>query len=144
MQTTDVPFHADVRPLTGSVPGWVVTLSGEVDSSTSPILQAKAEELISTTNEGVLLLMDLSRVEFVDSSGLRVIVSLGNELESRGGRLELSGLSAAARRILELTGLIDRYRSDESAADAYAAGAAPAQDARGGAAGLGGDPADLR
>jgi len=112
MQITDVPFHADVRPLTGSVTGWVVTLSGEVDSSTAPLLQAKAEELITTTSDGVLLLMDLSRVEFVDSSGLRVIVSLGNELESRGGRLELTGLSAAARRILELTGLIDRYRSD--------------------------------
>ncbi len=118
MQITDVPFHADVRPLAGSVPGWVLTLSGEVDSSTSPVLQAKAEELISGSAGAVLLVMDLSRVEFVDSSGLRVIVSLGNELESRGGRLELSGLSAAARRILELTGLIDRYRTDDSSDDA--------------------------
>ncbi len=117
MQITDVPFHADVRPLAGSVPGWGLTLSGEVDSSTSPVLQAKAEELIAGSTGPVLLVMDLSRVEFVDSSGLRVIVSLGNEVESRGGRLELSGLSAAARRILELTGLIDRYRSDEAEAD---------------------------
>jgi anti-sigma B factor antagonist len=125
MQMT-VPFDVDVRPMAGGTTGWVITLSGEVDSSTSPRLMDTVLDLIASaapfgTHEGTafrgpLVVMDLSRVEFVDSSGLRVIVSVANELERLGGRLELDGLSAAARRILELTGLIDRYRSDPSAA----------------------------
>jgi anti-sigma B factor antagonist len=113
MQTTDVPFHVDVRPLTGEQKGWALTLSGEIDSSTAPRLQQQTDDLIAASTEPVVMMLDLSRVEFVDSSGLRVIVSLGNALEDRQGHLELTGLSAAARRILELTGLIDRYRSGD-------------------------------
>ena len=112
MHTTGVPLDVDVRSLTGSVTGWVLTISGEIDTSSAPTLHDKVSELLAGKDEdGMLLVMDLSRVEFVDSSGLRVIVAVANEMERRGGRLELDGLSAAARRILELTGLIDRYRS---------------------------------
>ena len=44
---------------------------------------------------------------FVDSSGLRALVRAQNRFGEQGGRLLLEGLSGAAERVLELTGLLE-------------------------------------
>ena len=49
-------------------------------------------------------------MEFIDSSGLRSIVLLRNRARIEGIDLCATGLSPAAERILELTGLIDELR----------------------------------
>jgi anti-sigma B factor antagonist len=54
--------------------------------------------------------LDASGIDFVDSSGLRVIINCGNKLSAAGGRLLIEGMSGAVQRTLEISGLIDRYR----------------------------------
>jgi anti-sigma B factor antagonist len=58
-----------------------------------------------------LIVLDASDVEFLDSSGLRVIVASGIRLSNAGGRLLIEGMSGAVQRVLEVSGLIEQYRA---------------------------------
>jgi anti-anti-sigma factor len=61
-----------------------------------------------------LVTLDLTDVAFLDSSGLRSIVRASNLLAEHDGRLVVAGLSGAAQRVLEISGLIDRLVDQQS------------------------------
>jgi anti-sigma B factor antagonist len=54
-----------------------------------------------------VLRVDLAAVEFIDSSGLRVLLTTHEDQELRGARFELIAPSEAVRRLLELTSLAE-------------------------------------
>jgi anti-sigma B factor antagonist len=72
------------------------------------MLDVELEALIDA--DARLLVLDLSDVTFIDSSGLRTIVRARNALLARDGRLTCSGLSAAAAKVLEISGLLEQLR----------------------------------
>jgi len=85
-----------------------ISVSGDLDVATAAQL---SDMLLGFIEDGILLIvLDLTGVEFLDSSGLQVLVDAGSRLEARDGQLVIEGMSGAAQRILEITGLIDRYR----------------------------------
>ena len=57
--------------------------------------------------DGTDLVLDLSQLGFVDSSGLRVLISAQHQLADHGGTLVLRSPSETVRRLLEITGLVD-------------------------------------
>jgi len=84
----------------------VVNVQGDVDMATAPqfrtlLLQSAAESV------GPLLL-DLSGVAYMDSSGVGTMVYLKREIERRGRQLVLIGLQPRVRGVLEITHL-DRF-----------------------------------
>src|SRR5215475_5376178 len=81
----------------------IVALDGELDLATATDLTTLAAELIrgGATN----LIVDAERLGFCDSSGLRALVSLANELRPSGGRVAIAGAQPIVLRVLELTGL---------------------------------------
>jgi anti-anti-sigma factor len=81
---------------------------GEIDMASANTFETVAEQVVLSHPERIEL--DLSGVEFIDSSGLRSIVVLRNRSRLEGIDLCATGLSPAAERILELTGLIDELR----------------------------------
>lgn len=78
-------------------------LKGEVDAHSSVDLARK----IASVGEAALLRLDLSGVDFIDSSGLRVLLTAHRDFEQRGARVEVHKPSDAVRRLLELTALDD-------------------------------------
>jgi anti-sigma B factor antagonist len=89
--------------------GFRVALRGEVDAGTAHKL---ADTLDALVDDGAkLVVLDASDVEFLDSSGLRVIVNTGVKLSNAGGRLLIEGMSGAVQRVLEVSGLLEQYRS---------------------------------
>ncbi len=86
----------------------IVRLSGQVDMDTVSVMNDGIAEAASTGPTEIVL--DLRKVDFMDSSGLRQIVASSNELAAIGCRVCVDGLSGAAQRLLELTGLIDRLQ----------------------------------
>jgi anti-sigma B factor antagonist len=101
------------RPRPGTV---VLAVGGEIDTLTAPEFTAAAEELVSAPGE--VLVMDLTDVRFLASSGLAVLISAAQRAEERGVRLRLVVTSRAVRRPLEITGtaaLFDLYTDPESA-----------------------------
>ena len=84
-----------------------VTVRGEVDLATAPELEVLVGSALDDAPDGVVL--DLAQLTFIDSSGLRVLVALAKDAESRGTSLALRSLPRHAQRVLELTGLGDWF-----------------------------------
>ncbi len=84
----------------------VIVVSGELDLATSPALE---EQLQLVSDGGVdLLVIDLRRLEFMDSTGLSVILRAHQRLAEQGRRLSLVKGSAQVQRLLDLTGVAQR------------------------------------
>src|SRR3979409_2393089 len=64
--------------------GVLVTVTGELDIATAPQLR---EALTARPAEGGLIVVDLTPVTFMDSTGLEAIVRLHTALAGAGGRL---------------------------------------------------------
>jgi anti-sigma B factor antagonist len=85
----------------------VVVVRGEIDVATSPALR---EELYSTIDRGArTLVVDLSKLSFIDSSGLGVLVATLKHIRERDGELILRGLDHPAMRVFEITGLTELF-----------------------------------
>ena len=83
---------------------YVVSVEGDLDLYSSPLLLAELEALVSDAPDVVL---DLSGSGFVDSTALGVIVGAGRRLREAGGRLALVCPVAEVRSTVELVG-VDR------------------------------------
>ena len=82
-------------------------LSGELDMASGPALYARVSPLIYKAREVVV---DLSGLTFMDSSGLYLLLRLRTVCEERGCRLLLASPSRQVRRVLEVTGLSPTMR----------------------------------
>lgn len=94
----------EVRTEVSDVAGWtVVSVYGEVDVATAPSLR---EQLIDLVSDGsTKLVLDLEGVDFLDSTGLGVIISALKRARTQGGDLRLVCTQARIRRLFEITGL---------------------------------------
>src|SRR5712692_5382448 len=81
-----------------------MSVHGEIDLYTVPKLQS---ELTAALEGGkpVRLVVDLSGVDFCDSTGVNVLLAAHRRAREAGGDLELAGPRPAVRRILQVTGL---------------------------------------
>jgi anti-sigma B factor antagonist len=86
------------------ISGWtVVSVYGELDVATAPDMR---EQLIELVNEGrAHLVLDLSGVDFLDSTGLGMIVSALKRARTHGGDLRLVSTESRITRLFEITGL---------------------------------------
>jgi anti-anti-sigma factor len=92
----------------------VVRITGELDLATSPRL----EEALAARAPGARLVIDLSGCTFLDSSGVRVLVTTATARAEEGDRLELVVVDPAIARVLAITGVdtvVDIHPSLETA-----------------------------
>ena len=87
--------------ISGNRDGSLLHLSGEVDSATMPQLERRLAESVAKAADVTL---DLSELNFMDSSGLKLLVQVAHQLEG-SGKLILLAPSGIVRRVLELTQL---------------------------------------
>ena len=81
----------------------MVRPDGELDISTAPQLQQFVERL---WEEGVdRIFLDLSRLRFIDSRGLGVLVELGRAAERTARELRIGGASPSVSRLFEISGV---------------------------------------
>jgi len=83
--------------------GSLITLSGRMDAQTAPPVREALQGQIDAGRS--MLVVDMARVDFVDSSGLSVLVSSMKRSRQAGGDLILAGLNPQVRVIFELTRL---------------------------------------
>lgn len=107
----------------------VVAVCGELDLVTSRELD---EQLTRARRERIKIVLDLTAVEFMDTSSLAVIVGHWKRLQSAGGSLLLAGARYRYTKTLWITGLADRLPMYDTVELALAADGAT------GAAGAGG------
>jgi anti-sigma B factor antagonist len=81
----------------------VILVAGELDFHSAPELR---QAILTALNEGASrLVLDLGEMEFIDSSGLSVIIAAFKRCRERGGELILRSVTERTRRVLEVSGL---------------------------------------
>jgi len=82
----------------------IVVVSGEIDLYTAPRLHS---EIAAALADGrpPWLVVDMSGVEFCDSTGMNVLLSCLRRARERGGELQIAAPRPAVRKILQVTGL---------------------------------------
>lgn len=109
------------RPAYGRV---VLEIGGEVDVYTAPGLRQRLREIADAGNRDILV--DLGRVEFLDSTGLGVLVGAHRRLKAVGGSLHLVCPHERILKIFRIAGLGSVFVIHSSVEDAIAGGPAPA------------------
>lgn len=82
----------------------VIVVTGEIDLASAPKVQSAIEGF-----SGQSVVLDLRKVEFMDSAGLKVLLNQRSRLVESGGNLRLVVGEGAVVRLLELTGVTDAF-----------------------------------
>ena len=102
-------------------PGWVViTLDGEIDLTRAEELRDMFESEWRRQGPGVIV--DFTPVTFMDSTGLGWLFRVESDVTIEGGQLRLVIADGPVRRLLELSGLGDRFQLYPNLEAAYTAG----------------------
>jgi anti-sigma B factor antagonist len=96
----------------------IVAIGGELDIVTSRQLD---EHLARARRKDRRVVLDLSAVEFMDTSSLAVIVGHWKRLQAAGGTLVLAGARYRYTKTLWITGLADRLPMYDTVGEAVAA-----------------------
>jgi anti-sigma B factor antagonist len=81
----------------------IVSVLGELDLATSPLLVAELDQLRPLANG--LVVVDLTACEFIDSSGINALVREHSELEAKGGQLVVVCDDPNILKVFEIAGL---------------------------------------
>ena len=96
-------FRVEVRNADATA---VISVSGELDLASSPALEEELERVAQS--DAQVVIVDLRNLEFMDSTGLSVLVRAHQRAEEDGRRLGLVNGSQQVQRLLTLTGVADR------------------------------------
>jgi anti-sigma B factor antagonist len=75
---------------------------GDLDIATAPILQQAYDDAEADADPDTVMVVDLRELEFIDSSGIRVLLAIA---EHAPGRLRVINGSASVERLFDLTGV---------------------------------------
>lgn len=85
--------------------GWLVIITeGEIDLATAPRVDAAFDDAIENGAERIAI--DLRTVSFMDSTGLRSVITAHRRLEMASGRFAVVADDGPARRLLEVAGVM--------------------------------------
>jgi anti-sigma B factor antagonist len=80
----------------------IVEIDGKMDTATSPAAQENFTTMINGGKTKILL--NLAELDYLSSSGLRVILTLAKELEKVGGALRICNLNKVVQEIFDISG----------------------------------------
>lgn len=80
-----------------------VVLEGRLDTTTSPELEKSLSDSLPGVTE---LVMDLEKLEYISSAGLRVLLS-AQKIMMKQGKMIVRNVNATIMEILEVTGFVD-------------------------------------
>ena len=107
------PDRVGAGPGTGSAgpATTVVAVAGDVDLAAADTLWSVLDEYV---RPGASVVVDCSRVAFLDSMGLRTLIRAQQKADAAGARLTLAAPSEAVLRVLTLAGVGDLFVLDRS------------------------------
>ncbi len=96
----------------------VVTLFGELDSRTAPIVQ---DRLLDLPGPEARVLLEMSGVGYISSAGLRALLMLYRRMANSDGRVALVGLTESIRDVMTVTGFLDFFAAYDTLDEGVAA-----------------------
>jgi anti-sigma B factor antagonist len=100
------PFDARAEELEGGIRA--LTVCGELDMNTAPDLEGLLDQ--AAADPGATVMLDLTKCEFIDSTGIALIVRSWQRIDRNAGadgegRLVLCCINHQVRRLLKITGV---------------------------------------
>ncbi len=95
--------HFDLQEETAASGTHVISVRGEIHVSTAPQFSQRLQEAIDNGNRAIVL--DLSAVVFIDSTGLSVLLNGLRSVGQRRGRLALVCTNPTVLRLFQITNL---------------------------------------
>jgi anti-anti-sigma factor len=86
----------------------VLSLNGELDLASVPLLESEVEN--ATLDSPATIVLDLRKLEFIDSTGLRAILSLDKRSTERGATFALVRGSQQVQRLMSMTRVDEHLR----------------------------------
>ncbi len=86
----------------------IIPLEGEIDLHVSPRIAATLNAALKEQPRN--LIVDLSKVSYIDSSGLAVLIEAMQNAEKYGGKFALAGLQENVKPIFEIARLDQVFR----------------------------------
>lgn len=80
----------------------IIKVIGQMDVLTAPDFQKVCDEFIAKGEKQ--LIVDMEKLEYISSAGLRNILSTGKRLKMEGGSISLSGPNEMISKILDISG----------------------------------------
>jgi anti-sigma B factor antagonist len=111
-----VDLSLDTRELDGHT---VVVVAGEIDVYTAPKLRDKISDLVAAGNH--TLIIDMENVDFIDSTGLGVLVGGLKKVRAQDGSMSLICSQDRLLKIFTITGLAKVFSIYSSQGDALSA-----------------------
>ncbi|MEW9550723.1 STAS domain-containing protein [Nonomuraea sp. NPDC050783] len=97
----------------------VIAVAGEMDATNRAQLEDYVRDVLEPP--GGQVVFDLSRVPFMDSSGLHVLLMCATTCLRSGGTARLAGVQPLPARLFEVTGVLSHVPVHETVDDAVAA-----------------------
>ena len=97
----------------------VAKLAGRLDSSSAPTAEEQLTRLIGSGTPR--LAIDLSKLEYISSAGLRVLLLVARKVQQAHGKLALFGLAPSVREVFSISGFDTIFTVRNDAASALAA-----------------------
>ena len=80
-----------------------LALAGRLDTTTAPELEKTVDEALDGTKD---LVFDMTRLEYISSAGLRVILKAQKAMNARGS-MKLIGVNDSIMEVFDITGFLD-------------------------------------
>ena len=80
-----------------------IALEGRLDTTTSPDLEKELKDTLGGADQ---LVMDFSKLDYISSAGLRVLLSAHKAMSSKGG-MKVTNVNDIVQEVFEVTGFSD-------------------------------------
>lgn len=84
----------------------IITINGEIQRQTSPLIQEQITPLITPHCKIVL---DMSGVTYISSAGLRLLLLFYRQIEAENGRIVFTGLQEMVHDTMSITGFLEFF-----------------------------------
>lgn len=99
--------------------GTVVTLAGRLDAVTTPEYERRIRELIE--GGASRLVLDLEKLEYISSAGLRGLLLTGKLIAGRQGQVRIANVTGGVRSVFDMSGFSSMFQVEDSVPAALAA-----------------------
>ena len=93
-----------IQELDGKV---VATLCGELDTAAAPAAEQALQPLLASQGKDIII--DCTQLEYIASSGLRILLNILKQAKEHGSRVVLKNVNEVVKDVLELTGFISIF-----------------------------------
>ncbi len=98
----------------------ILTLDGRLDLTSASSLKEASKDILE--NDSKKMILNLDRVDFINSSGLGALVSILKEVRNSQGSMRLSNLAPYVKEIFDitqLTNIFDIFSDEKQALSSY-------------------------